>query len=347
MPTNDIDLPPHDMRFQRVRAVVSGRGERPAHVGFLLVPGFSLISYACAIEPFRAANRLSGETLYRWLHLTPNGKTATASNGVAIAPDARLSDVVDLDMLFVCAGGDPSLFADKPTFAWLRRQASRDVLIGGVSGGPFVLARAGLLSGYRCTIHWEHVDAFTEAFPNVALRRTLYESDRGRLTCSGGTAALDMMHELIKERHGVLLANAVSEWYLQTNIRSGDGPQRMAIGQRLGIHSERVLAAVDAMERNLEEPVSRRRLADAAGVSVRQLERLFQMHIGRTVGEYYRELRLLRARSLIHETALPVLEVGVASGFVSASHFSRSYAARFGLSPRADRARAKRPARRP
>lgn len=335
------------MRFQRVRAVVSARGEKPLQVGYLLIPGFSLISYACAIEPLRAANRLSGETLYRWLHLTPNGRAASASNGVAITPDARLDEKLDLDMLFVCAGGDPSLFTDRTTFAWLRRQASRDVMLGGVSGGPFILARAGLLAGYRCTIHWEHVNSFIEAFPNVDLRRTLYESDRGRLTCSGGTSALDMMHALIKERHGVLLANAVSEWYVQTNIRSGDGPQRMAIGQRLGIHSERVLAVVDAMERNLEEPLARGRLADAAGVSVRQLERLFETHIGRTVGEYYRELRLQRARNLIHETALPVLEVAVASGFVSASHFSRAYAARFGASPRDDRTRSKRPGRAP
>lgn len=335
-------MPPRDTRFQRVRAVAAARGEEPAVVGFLMIPGFSLMSYACAAEPFRAANRLSGAQLYRWIHLTPSGRPVAASNGVAIVPDAKLTDRTDFDMLFVCAGGDPSQFDDKTTFAWLRRQASRGIILGGVSGGPFVLARAGLLTGYRCTIHWEHLDAFVEVFPRIDVRRTLYEIDRGRLTCSGGTAALDMMHALIKEQKGVLLANAVSEWYLQTTIRSGDGPQRMALGQRLDIHSERVLAVVGAMERNLEEPLARAKLAAAADVSVRQLERLFRAHVGRTVGDFYRDLRLQRSRSLIHETSLPVLEVAVASGFVSASHFSRAYKTRFGSSPRADRARSHR-----
>jgi len=341
---NDIEMPPRDTRFQRVRAVAAARGRERTVVGFLLIPGFSLMSYACAAEPFRAANRLSGEELYRWIHFTPNGKPVAASNGVAIVPDAKMSDRVKLDMLFVCAGGDPSQFRDRATFDWLRRLASRDIGLGGVSGGPFVLARAGLLAGYRCTIHWEHLDAFIEAFPRVDIRRTLYEIDRGRLTCSGGTAALDMMHALIKAQKGILLANAVSEWYLQTTIRSGDGPQRMALGQRLGIRSERVLATISAMERNLEEPLSRRTLAKAAAVSVRQLERLFRGHVGQTVGDYYRDLRLQRSRSLIHETTMPVLEVAVASGFISASHFSRAYKSRFGHSPRIDRARSLRSA---
>ena len=138
-------------------------------VGFLLVPGFALMSYAAAIEPLRAANLLSGKELYRWWHATPGGKPVTASNGVAIIPDCGTSSDRDADMVFVCAGGNPAIFDDKAVFAWLRRLARKGVTIGGISGGPYVLAKAGLLNERRATLHWEHLPAFREAFPDVTV----------------------------------------------------------------------------------------------------------------------------------------------------------------------------------
>ena len=312
-------------------------GPPPAHVGFLLVPDFALLAYASAIEPLRAANRLSGRDLYRWSHVSIDGQPAPASNGVSIRADCGLSDDVRFDYVFVCAGGNPAAFQHAPTFAWLRQLARRGVKLGGVSGGPYVLARANVLGGYRFTIHWEHAPAFLEDYPDLDLRRSLYEIDRDRLTSSGGTAPLDMMHAVIAREHGSELALKVSEWFLQTHVREGEGPQRMPLRERLGISHAPLLRVVGRMEQSLENPVSRGELARTANVSLRQLERLFRLHLGRSLGEHYLGLRLDRARDLLRQTTLSVLEIALACGFASASHFSRAYRARFGHAPRGER----------
>jgi len=315
------------------------RDARPTHVGFLLIPDFALLAYASAIEPLRAANRLSGRPLYRWSHVSIDGGPATASNGVGIAADERVGTETRFDYVFVCAGGNPALFRHQPSFGWLRQLARRGTRIGGVSGGPYLLARANLLGGYRFTIHWEHAPALIEEYPELDLRRSLYEIDRDRLTCSGGTAPLDMMHALIAREHGSELAVAVSEWFLQTHVREGGGPQRMPLRERLGIAHEPLLRVVARMEQTIESPEPREELARIANVSLRQLERLFRQHLGRSLGAHYSMLRLDRARDLLRQTSLSVLEIALACGFTNGSHFSRSYATRFGHPPRAERLR--------
>lgn len=346
MPNRDIVSGPPDPRAAP-RAVVQGRvpvpaGSRdtPRRIGFLLAPDFAMIAYSCAMEPYRAANALAGRTLYTWKHVSPDGRPALASNGLAIVPDQGLEGPLDVDDLFVCAGGNPTLFDDQATLAWLRAQAHRGIRIGGVSGGPYLLARAGLLSGYRCTLHWEYDPALREEFPNLDITRNLFEIDRNRCTSSGGTAALDMMAALIAAEYGRPLARAVSEWFLHTTIRQSAAPQRMSLRERYDIANPAVLAALERMEAALEEPLAREALAETAGVSLRQLERLFRAHLGRTLREHYLDLRLDRARNLVTQTALPIIEVAFACGFVSAPHFSRAYRARFGLPPTRERRRA-------
>lgn len=309
-----------------------GRDSVSTMIGYLLIPDFSLLSYAAAVEPLRAANTLSGRPLYCWRHLSPGG-AVTASNGVTITPDLRLEDAAMLDVLFVVAGGNPATFRDRATLNWLRRLSHGKLAIGGISGGTYILARAGLLRGYRCTLHWEHAESFREDFPDHDLRRSLYEVDRDRLTCSGGTAPLDLLHELIARDHGTALARRVSDWFLQTQIRAGAEPDRMAPGQRLGVENpalQKVLAAIDV---ETDAPLSLRHLAAIAGLSVRQLERLFHVHLGVAPRTYYRRVRLDRARLLLRQTSMSVLDVAVACGFSSASHFSRNYRAAFGHSP--------------
>ncbi len=194
-----------------------------------------MLPYASVIEPLRAANRLSGHPLYRWSHISIDGEPAAASNGVRFQTEFRVGTDAPFDYVFVCAGGNPAHFQDSSTFAWLRQLARRGVKIGGVSGGPYILAHAGVLAGYRFTIHWEHAPAFVEDYPELDLKRSLFEIDRDRLTSSGGTAPLDMMHTVIAREHGSELALAVSEWFLQTHVREGTGPQRMPLRERLGI----------------------------------------------------------------------------------------------------------------
>jgi transcriptional regulator GlxA family with amidase domain len=310
-------------------------------VGFLLVPGFALMSYASSVEPLRAANLLTGRSLYRWWHATPGDQPAIASSGAAVLPDFTFgADVGELDLLLVCAGGNPAQFNDRHTFAWLRKLARQGVAIGGISAGPFILAKAGLLAGRRCTVHWEHMPAFQEAFPAVNLTRSLFELDGDRITCSGGVAGLDMMTALIVRDHGHRLGAAVGDWFLHAVARDGVGPQRMDLRFRLGIADENVLAVLEAMERNLEEPLSRERLAGLAGVSLRQLERSFRRHVRRGVHEYYLALRLDRARHLLRETSLTVVEIALATGFGSTSQFARAFRRAFGFAPREKRAHA-------
>lgn len=307
------------------------------HVGLLLVPGFPMLPYACVVESIRAANRLSDRTLYRWSHISIAGHSSAASNGVDIRTQFSVGSDQRFDYVFVCAGGNPALFEHAPTFAWLRQLSRRGVSIGGVSGGTYLMVRAGLLNNYRCTIHWEHASALMEDHPTLDLRRSLFEIDRDRLTCSGGTAALDMMHEVITKEHGADLAHAISEWFLQTQVREGAAPHRMPLRERLGTANPHVLRVVEKMEEAIETPLTKPELAAVAGLSVRQLERLFRQHIGVSAHEFYLRLRLNRSRDLLRQSSLSVLEIALACGFASSSHYSRAYRARFGHSPRGER----------
>jgi transcriptional regulator GlxA family with amidase domain len=312
---------------------VSDTMPKTTRLGFLLIDDFALMSYASLIEPFRAANHLAEATLYAWRHFSIDGGAARASNGVDIVVDGILGRAEPLDMLFVCAGGNPSAFRHRATLARLRQAATRGTIIGGVSGGPFILARAGLLDGYRCTIHWEHEQAFAEAFPSLTLESGLYVIDRGRLTCAGGIAGLDLAIELIEAAHGAALATRVGEWYIRTQQREGGGAQRPSLRQRFRVSHTGILAALGAIEANIGEPLPRTELARIAGVSLRQLERLFATHLGRTIGQEYMRQRLDAAMRLLRETDLSRIEIAVTCGFADASHFSRTFRSRFGVSP--------------
>lgn len=306
-------------------------------IGFLLIDQFALMSYASAIEPLRAANILAGRDLYEWRHVSMTGRPVTASNGVSVAPDHQVGDAVELDTLLVCAGGNPAAFDHAPTLSWLRRLARQGVRLGGISGGPYVLANAGLLDGYRCTIHWEHAPALAEAYPDLDLRHSLYEIERGRLTCAGGIAALDMMVDLIEQDHGGALGAAVGEWHLRTQVRPGGAAQRMTLRERFGVSSEKALRVLAYMETHIEEPASIGRLAEVAGATPRQLQRLFLQHLGVTPMRQYLTLRLDRGQTLLQQTTMPLTEIAVACGFVNPNHFSRAYRERFGHPPREER----------
>lgn len=305
----------------------------PRLIGLLLVDGFALMSYAALLEPFRAANSLAGETLYAWTHIAVTGESARASNGATLLCEHRVGEALECDLLFVFAGGDPAAFEDAATFAWLRGLAGRGVALGGVSGGPYLLARAGLLAGRRATLHWEHGEAFREDFPDLALDGGLYVIDRGRMTCAGGTAGLDLALELIEIDHGRALADRIGEWFIRTEPRRGEGAQRPGLRERYGVRHAGLLRALEEMEARTEDPSPRETLAATAGVSVRQLERLFRAHLGGTIAEVYLRIRLERARRLLRTTSLSVTQVAVACGFASGSHFARVFRRAFGTSP--------------
>lgn len=318
-------------------------GIAPETVAFLLIPDFTMITFAAAVEPLRIANRMSGQMLYRWLLASKDGAPVRASSGIRVGVDvgmAALGAMAPLPTIVLCTGLGAERYADREVLAWLRRMDRRGAEIGALCTGAHVLARAGLLDGHRCTIHWENLPGFAEDFPEVEVRDDLFEIDRRRFTCSGGTASADLMLHRIRARYGDKLATLVSEQCILDRIRSPSDPQRQPVRQRLKVQHPKLALAVEIMEARIEDPVAQEQLAREIGLSRRQLERLFRQHLGRTPAQHYLETRLERARHLLRQTDQPVMAVACATGFVSASHFSTCYRQLFGRTPREERARA-------
>ena len=311
--------------------------DSPEPIGFLLVPNFSMMAFAAAIEPLRAANRMSGHALYSWHLISKDGAPVEASNGIVVTAESGVAEARHFATMIVCAGLDVHLYRDKEVFSWLRRLARNGAHIGALCTASHILARAGLLEDYRCTIHWENLLGFTEEFPDIDVSADLFEIDRNRFTCSGGTAALDMMLYRIAPRYGKELAAAISDQLIHDRIRGPHDQQRLTLQSRLGIRDAKLLSVVAQMEANIEEPLSRDALAGSVELSNRQLERLFRDKLGSTPRRYYLGLRLRHARQLLLQTDMSVLGVALTSGFVSASHFSKSYREYFDKTPRDER----------
>ncbi|MEO3414409.1 GlxA family transcriptional regulator [Roseovarius sp. CAU 1744] len=306
-------------------------------IGILTLNGFALMSYSSTVEPLRAANLLGRRTLYEVVNIGVTADPIQSSGAAVVIPQATIAETPKLDYLFVVAGGDPAHYNERPLFPWLVRQARAGTRLGGVSGGPLILARAGLMEGRRMTIHWEHAQALAEISPHLMIDRTLYVIDRDRVTCAGGTAPLDLMHALIARHHGAPFARLVSDWFMHTEIRPSIGPQRGGLVDRVGSTNAAILDAVDVMESNVAETVDLDELARAAGVSPRQLNRLFREKLGRSTMGYYRELRLDKAQSLLRNSPLSLTEIALATGFANSSHFSRAFTQHFGQPPSASR----------
>ncbi|WP_425046249.1 GlxA family transcriptional regulator [Primorskyibacter sp. S87] len=301
-------------------------------IGIVPVPGFALLSYSCTVEPFRAANLLGRGDLYKVSHFSHAG-TVQSSGAAEISKDMQIGEEPDLDLLLVIAGGDPMSLRDPALFRWLGRMARRGVTLGGVSGGPAILARAGLMQDRRMTVHWEHAPALTEVDPNLMIERRLYVIDRDRVTCGGGTAPLDLAHALITKHHGALFARLVSDWFLHTDVRPAADPQRGGLVERVGTTAPPVLNAVAAMEDHIADPLSLDELADLAGVTPRQLNRVFREKTGESTMRYYRQLRLETGHNLLRNSSLSLTNIAFATGFASSSNFTRAFADLYGAPP--------------
>ena len=297
----------------------------PQDIGFFLVPGFSLMALSSASEPLRAANRVMGYEAYRWSLISIDGQPVQASSGFTIIADHSIHQVWKLSLGVVASRWDVADFRNQRVFNWLRSLAHNRCRLGAISTGTFLLARAGLLAGHRCTIHWELLRDFAEEFPEIELTRDLFCIDRNRLTCAGGTAALDLMLALISEQNGELAAADVAEQFLHTRIRPPGESQRMAVQWRYGITDRRLARAITLMEENTERPLSAQTLAQVAGISDRQLERLFLQHFGRGPSRFYLELRLRRAQTMLLQSTDSISQIAEKCGFASASHLGKCY----------------------
>jgi AraC family transcriptional regulator, glycine betaine-responsive activator len=309
----------------------------PLRFGFLLMPRYSLVAAACAIEALRLANQISDKPLFTWEILSPPGKTPLSSSQLSLGPQTAQGDPRAHDILIVNASYDAQAAVDLRLLAHLRLAAARGVILGGIETGSLVLARAGLLDGRRATCHWDEIDAAAERFPLVDFVQDIFVLERDRMTCAGGTTSLDLMLALIADRQGQTLADAVSRGFLHGDIRTGGEPQRAIVESRLRHADACVRRAVELVPDLAAAGGTAAELATAVGVSRRHLEKRFARWLGTSPASYLRRARLERARNLLALTDLSILEVSVACGFSSASRFSTAYRQQFGCSPTTSR----------
>ncbi|MFQ6005324.1 MAG: GlxA family transcriptional regulator [Woeseia sp.] len=312
----------------------------PTRFGFLLLNDFTMISMSSAVEPLRMANRICRRDHYAWKTVSESGEAVTASDGLSVNVDSGIEDddtLRSVDAIIVCGGWRIEENTTRPVLKWLKTVNQHGVGLGATCTGSYLLARAGLLDGYRCSIHWENLAALTDLFPSVTVSRSIFTVDRNRYTSSGGTAPVDMMLHFISAQCGAEVSAGVAEQFIYERIRQPDDQQRVPLKHVIGHQSSKLVIAVELMEANIKEPISQEDLALYVGLSRRQLQRLFQRYLMCAPSRYYLQLRLQRACELLRQTSMSLVEISASTGFVSTSHFSKSYKELYGHSPSAER----------
>ena len=312
-------------------------GDGPKRFVFVLLDQFTMLCFSSAVEALRIANRMSGEPLYEWTLAGEGGEYAQSSAGIWFRLDSDLEEVTRDDVVLLCGGIDVAGATSKRLLSWIRREARKGPVIAGLCTAGYTLAKAGLLDGKRATIHWENQDSFAEEFEEVTLTKSVFVVDGNRITTAGGTASIDLMLKLIAEDHGEDLANLVADQLIYTSIRTDQDTQRLSIPTRIGVRHPKLGQVIRMMEQNIEDPISPAQLAMDVGMSTRQLERLFRRYLNRSPKRYYMELRLGKARNLLMQTDMSVINVALACGFASPSHFSKCYRAHYDTTPYRER----------
>ena len=325
------------MPEQLQRVDVTGETDRPRRFVFVLMENFTMLSFASAVECLRIANRMSGKELYDWTLIGEGGESVTCSAGASFNLAGDLNDLQRDDTLVLCGGVRIQQATTKKLLGWVRREARKGVVVGGLCTAAYTLAKAGLLDGKRATIHWENADSFAEEFDEVELTKSVFTLDGNRMTTAGGTSSIDLMLKLIANHHGEDLANAVADQMIYSSIRTDQDTQRLSTPTRIGVRHPKLSLVIQMMEKNIEEPISPSILAKDVGMSTRQLERLFRRYLNRSPKRYYMELRLQKARNLLMQTDMSVINVALACGFASPSHFSKCYRAHYDTTPYRER----------
>ena len=317
----------------------AGEGGEGVHVGFVLLRDYSMVAFANALETLRMANYISRRRLYRWSVVTCDDEAAIASNGLSLACTGGHDALLDCDLVFVCGGTDVRAAVTETTRRLLRQCAGRGIPLGALCTGAFALASAGLLDGYRCAIHWENLAAIRDEFPKVSFAQEVFIVDRDRITCSGGIAPMHLMLHLVRARHGGRLALDISEQFIVDRLRAADDQQRIPQPECIGPGYQHLSEAAELMAANIEEPLPLADVASAINLSPRQLGRLFHRYFSMNPAQYYMNLRLRRAKELLMHSSLPVMQITMASGFHSSSHFCKAYRDLFGHPPSDERRR--------
>jgi transcriptional regulator GlxA family with amidase domain len=308
-----------------------------SHFAFLTLPQYSMIALTNALEPLRMANSIVGREAYEWSIVSLDGNPVSASNGLTLSPTRPLERLGRVDILFACGGINVRDGVSTPLLRALRRCAERRIGLGALCTGGYALARAGLLDAYRATIHWENLSALREEFPRVMLSNQVFTIDRDRYTASGGIAPLDLMLHLIRDKLGARVAQLITEQFIVDRARNDRDQQFVPLRAQLGASHEGLIKVAQLMEEHIEKPMSLDAIAAATRLSRRQIERLFKRHLDCVPKKYYLQMRLRRARELLLQTAMPIMDITTACGFQSPPHFSKCYRREFGCPPSAER----------
>ncbi|WP_372887436.1 GlxA family transcriptional regulator [Shimia sp.] len=313
------------------------RPDTPRRFVFVLLDKFSLLSFASALDCLRIANRQFPKPAYQWQVIGEGGDTMVCSTDTVFKLDDDLIELHRDDTVVLCGGIDIQAATSKKLLNWLRREARKGVRVAGLCTAAYALAKAGLLNGKKATIHWENQDSFSEDFPEVRLSKSVFSIDGPRMTTAGGTSSIDLFLQVIADDHGEDLANWVADQLIYSSIRTDQDTQRLSVPTRIGVRHPKLSQVIQMMEANIEEPISPSILASDVGMSTRQLERLFRRYLNRSPKRYYMELRLQKARNLLMQTDMSVINVALACGFASPSHFSKCYRAHYDTTPYRER----------
>jgi transcriptional regulator GlxA family with amidase domain len=300
--------------------------------GIFLLDGFDLQAFAGCVEALQLANSTSGRSHYFWT-VVGEGSTVRSRSAVSVPTLGFAGVGAEFDRLIVVAGGGAADYANREVLAWLRRVARGGALLCALEGGVWLLARAGLAKDRRIAVPWHFQAALHECFGDIDVVPERYLLGPDIASAVGGIAAFEMMVEWIRSDHGNALAEAVAMRQAATSC-SAVGRSALKLAQRLRISNSHLIACLDLMEEHVEAPMGNDELATRVGVSARHLERLFRQLLGTSPYQFYLRVRLERARQLVQQTRMTIMEIAVATGFVSASHFCRSFRETFGETPR-------------
>ncbi|MFK7870861.1 MAG: GlxA family transcriptional regulator [Roseobacter sp.] len=292
------------------------------------------LSLAAAVDPMRAANRQAGRRLYDWVFLTPSADPVILTSGLVL-PAYPLATLDRCDLLLVIAGFDLEAQSHPALLASIRRLARTADCVAGIDGGPWIMAAAGLLDGHDATTHWEDLEKFAFAFPEVRTLNARFVESGARLTSGGAAPALDMMLHLIALRNGAGLADRIACSFIYNTETTRDAPQQAYPAQTL---TPLLRRAHRVMSNQLDLPLSIPDVARSLGVSLRRLQLHFNQHLKVSPQQYYLRLRLTEADRRVTQTEETLQAVALATGFRSQSSFARAFARHFGQSARSRRA---------
>jgi len=307
--------------------------EQLRDVNILLLPAFSNLTLAAAMEPLRVANRVIGRVHFRWRLISESGQAVSSSSGLSIGVDAGIADAENCDALFVIASFDVERQITDAVRRYVRRVAERGALLGGLESGAYVLARAGLLDGYRATIHWDDWPNFSERFPRVNIATDRFVLDRKRFTTGGALPTLDFMLYLFQQLFGLSVALSVSGSLIYEQEHTPDEAQHSVSAGLLRWRDPQLVDAIRLMEANIENPLEIADIAAQIGFSARELQRRFKNKMQITPVAYYTSLRLTVGLRLIENTGKTVNDIAIQCGYNSGSAFSRVFRTHFGHSP--------------